>query len=246
MSQTETFRQHAPAPLAPRPIQLPLPSETALSNGFRVVIVEDKRLPLVSYRLAFRAGDAHDPADFPGLTDLMTGLITEGTPSLTSRQIADEVGRMGATLNAGANSDYTTVAASSLAAFSDNVLDMVADVARNPTFPENEVELIKQNTKESLRQQRAQPSFLATEMVSRVIFGKHPYSVIAPTLASLDAISREMIVDFHRSKFLPNHAVLVIVGDVHADLLLKRIEGLFGDWKKGETAKDDFPAPPQR
>ncbi|MGH9908416.1 MAG: M16 family metallopeptidase, partial [Pyrinomonadaceae bacterium] len=216
MSQTETFRQHAPAPLAPRPIQLPLPSETALSNGFRVVIVEDKRLPLVSYRLAFRAGDAHDPADFPGLTDLMTGLITEGTPSLTSRQIADEVGRMGATLNAGANSDYTTVAASSLAAFSDNVLDMVADVARNPTFPENEVELIKQNTKESLRQQRAQPSFLATEMVSRVIFGKHPYSVIAPTLASLDAISREMIVDFHRSKFLPNHAVLVIVGDVHA------------------------------
>lgn len=246
MSQTETFRQHAPTPLAPRPIQLPLPSETALSNGFRVVIVEDNRLPLVSYRLAFRAGDAHDPADFPGLTDLMTGLITEGTPSLTSRQIADEVGRMGATLNAGANSDYTTVAASSLATFSDNVLDMVADVARNPSFPENEVELIKQNTKESLRQQRAQPSFLATEMVSRVIFGKHPYSVIAPTLESLDAISREMIVDFHRSKFLPNQAVLVIVGDVHADLLLKRIEGLFGDWKKGETVKDDFPGPPQR
>lgn len=217
-----------------------------LSNGMTVVIVEDSRLPLVSYRLAFRAGDAHDPPGLPGLTDLLTGLLTEGTESLTSRQIADEVGRMGATLSSGANSDYTTVGASSLATFGDKILDLVADVTRNPSFPENEVELIKQNTKESLRQQRAQPSFLATEMVSRVVFGEHPYSVIAPTLESLDATTRERIVSFHRSKFLPNNAVFVIAGDVKSNALLKRIESLFGDWQPGELPKDDFPVPPTR
>lgn len=246
MSQQQTHRKQAPAPLLPRPIRIPQASETTLSNGLTVVIVEDTRLPLVSYRLAFRAGDAHDPPDFPGLSDLLTGLITEGTESLTSREIADEVGRMGATLSAGANSDYTTVAASSLAPFSDSILDLIADVTLNPSFPTNEVELIKQNTKESLRQQRAQPSFLATEMVSRVVFGKHPYSVIAPTLESLDAITRERIVAFHRSKFLPNNAVLVAVGDVRPSAMLKRIESLFGDWQRGKLPKDDFPDPPQR
>lgn len=246
MTPQESFRRHAPAPLPPRPIHIPRASETTLSNGLALVIVEDSRLPLVSYRLAFRAGDAHDPPELPGLTDLLTGLLTEGTESLTSRQIADEVGRMGATLSSGANSDYTTVGASSLATFSDNILDLVADVTRNPSFPENEVELIKQNTKESLRQQRAQPSFLATEMVSRIVFGEHPYSVIAPTLESLDATTRERIVKFHRSKFLPNNAVFVIAGDVRSDALLKRIESLFGDWQPGELPRDDFPSPPSR
>jgi zinc protease len=246
MTPEESFRHQAPAPLPSRPIHIPRASETTLSNGLTVVIVEDSRLPLVSYRLAFRAGDAHDPPELPGLTDLLTGLLTEGTESLTSRQIADEVGRMGATLSSGANSDYTTVGASSLATFSDNILDLITDVTCNPSFPENEVELIKQNTKESLRQQRAQPSFLATEMVSRVVFGEHPYSVIAPTLESLHATTRERIVKFHRSKFLPNNAVFVIAGDVRSDVLLKRIESLFGDWQPGELPKDDFPAPPSR
>ncbi|MGH9970039.1 MAG: M16 family metallopeptidase [Pyrinomonadaceae bacterium] len=246
MKTQESFRQQVPAPLPPRPIQIPRASETTLSNGLTVVVVEDNRLPLLSYRLAFRAGDAHDPPELPGLTDLLTGLLTEGTESLTSRQIADEVGRMGATLSAGANSDYTTVAASSLTTFGDNVLQLIADVTRNPSFPENEVELIRQNTKESLRQQRAQPSFLATEMVSRVIFGKHPYSVIAPTLESLDATTRERIVEFHRSMFLPNNAVLFVVGDVQTDSLLKRVESLFGDWRKGEAPEDDFPDLPER
>lgn len=244
MTPQEHFRQQAPAPLPPRPIHIPHSSEVSLSNGLNIVIVEDSRLPLVSYRLAFRAGDAHNPPELPGLSDLLMGLITEGTESLSSREIADEVGRMGATLSAGANSDYATVAASSLATFSDNILELVADVTRNPSFPPNEVELLKQNTKESLRQQRAQPSFLATEMVSRVVFGKHPYSIIAPTIESLEASSRDRIVEFHRSMFLPNNAVLVVVGDVRSDDMVKRIEGLFGDWQPGKVPEDDFPAPP--
>ncbi|CAN5661478.1 hypothetical protein BH20ACI3_BH20ACI3_07510 [soil metagenome] len=246
MTPPESFRHQAPSPLPPRPIHIPRASETTLSNGLTVVIVEDSRLPLVSYRLALRTGDAHDPPELPGLTDMLTGLLTEGTESLSSRQIADEVGRMGATLSAGANSDYTTVGASSLATFSGHILDLVADVTRNPSFPENEVELIKENTKESLRQQRAQPSFLATEMVSRVVFGEHPYSVITPTLESLDATTRERIVGFHRSTFLPNNSVFVIAGDVRSDALLKRIESLFGDWQPGEPPKNHFPAPPSR
>jgi zinc protease len=244
-TQTETLKQ-PPPPLPPRPIKLPTTSETTLPNGLLVLVVQDQRLPLVSYRLALRSGDAHDPADLPGLADMLTGLLTEGTQSRTSREIADEVARIGATLQAGANSDYTTVAASSLTTFSDEILELLADVALRPVFPENEVELTKQNTKESLKQQRAQPSFLATEMVAKVMFGSHPYSVTAPTPEAIDATTRERLIEFHRSKFIPNNAVLLVAGDVEHDELLKRIESLFGSWQPGAVPSDEFPAPPKR
>ncbi len=246
MNQVEEFRRQPPEALPPRPIKIPREVETTLPNGLRIAIVEDRRLPLVSFRLVFPAGDAHDPADLPGLLDMLTGLLTEGTESHTSKEIADEVARMGATLSSGASSDYTTVAASALSSFSDNMLGLLAEVALKPSFPEHEIELARQNTKESLRQQRAQPSFLSNEMVSRVIFGEHPYSKIAPTPASLDAIARDDLVRFHRATFIPNHSVLIVVGDVKADELLKRVERLFGGWKKGDTPGSHFPGLPRR
>ena len=243
--QPQTLKQ-PPPPLLPRPIKLPTTSEVMLPNGLLVVVVEDHRLPLVSYRLALRSGDAHDPADLPGLIDMLTGLLTEGTESRTSREIADEVARLGATLQAGANSDYTTVAASSLTTFSDEILEMLADVTLHPVFPENEVDLTRQNTKESLKQQRAQPSFLATEMVAKVMFGNHPYSVTAPTPESIDRTTRERLIEFHRSSFVANNAVMLVAGDIKQDALLKRIEELFGKWGQGAVAGNDFPPPPQR
>lgn len=240
------FRSQAPAPLPPRPISIPMPRETTLSNGLSLVVVEDNRLPLISYRLAFRVGGAFDPPDLPGLTDLLAGLLPEGTESKTSRQIADEIARMGASLSAGATSDYTIVAASTLSQFNEAVLALLAEVALEPSFPENEVSLAKQNTKESLRQQRAQPSFLASEMVARVMFGNHPYSVVAPTPESIDRSSRDEFVKFHRSKLVPNNAVLIVVGDVRYDEVLKQAESLFSTWQRGEEFVSNFPAPPVR
>ena len=246
MSQPETFRSQAPPPLPSHPITIPTPREITLPNGLTVVVVEDNRLPLVSYRLAFRVGGAFDPPELPGLTDLLAGLLPEGTQSRTSREIAEEVARMGASLSAGANSDYTIVAASALSQFNERILDLMADVVLHPSFPENEVELAKQNTKESLRQQRAQPSFLASEMVSRVMFGDHPYSVVAPTPESIDRSSRDEFVRFHQSKFVPNSAVFIIVGDVRYDDVLRRLESLFSTWERGEELVTSFPAPPMR
>src|SRR5689334_5483039 len=246
MIEPETFRSQAPPPLQPHPITIPAPREIVLPSGLTVVVVEDRRLPLVSYRLAFRVGGAFDPPKLPGLTDLLAGLLPEGTQSRTSREIAEETARMGASLSAGANSDYTIVAASALAMFNDRILELMADVVLNPSFPENEVELARQNTKEGLRQQRAQPTFLASEMVSRVMFGNHPYSVVAPTPESIDRSTREEFVNFHKSKLVPNSAVFIIVGDVRYDDVLPRLESLFSTWERGEELVTDFPAPPVR
>jgi zinc protease len=246
MSKKESFRSQAPAPLPSMPIIIPTSHETVLSNGLTVVVVEDSRLPLVSYRLALPIGSSYDPPSLPGLTDLLAGLLPEGTESKTSREIADEVARVGASLSAGANSDYTIVAASALKQFSDQVLDLTAEVVLHPSFPENEVELAKQNTKESLRQQRAQPSFLASERVSRVMFGDHPYAIVAPTPESIDRASRNDFVGFHQQYFVPNNAVFIAVGDVSYSKVVNRLESLFSTWRKGQPLATQFPAPPVR
>ena len=246
MSQPEPFRNQAPPPLAPRPLIIPNTRETQLANGMGLLVIEDTRLPLVSYRLGLRVGTAYDPPGLPGLTDLLAGLLPEGTESRSSREIAERVARMGASLTAGANSDYTIVAASALAPFQKEILELMAEIVLQPAFPEKEVELAKQNTKESLRQQRAQPSFLATEMVSRVMFGDHPYALVAPTPESIDRSTRAHFVEFHKAKFSPDNTVLIIVGNVKFDEVALRVESLFGDWKKGEPLSKSFPAPPVR
>jgi zinc protease len=246
MMQTETFRQEMPPPLEPRPLNIPEPFETRLENGLGLVLIEDKRLPLISFRLAFRSGDANDPANLPGLSDMMSHLLTEGTESRTSRQIAEEIEKVGATLVVGSNSDYTAVAASALSAFTNEVLELIADVTLHPTFPQNEVDLARENTKQMLIQQRAQPTFLASERMAKVMFGPHPYSVISPTTQMLDALTREDLLSFRARTFIPNNAVLIVMGDFDQASLIAQIENLFTGWQPGMTTKTDFAAPPKR
>jgi len=229
--ETETFRHEMPPPLAPRPLNLPEAYEKSLPNGLGIVLIEDKRLPLISFRLAFRSGDANDPADLPGLTDMMSHLLSEGTETRTSRQIAEEIERLGATLSVGSTSDFTAIAASSLSIYVDEILELIADVTLRSTFPQNEVDLARENTKQLLIQQRAQPSFLASERMAKVLFGKHPYANISPTAEMLDRLTRDDLLSFRRSTFVPNHAVLIVVGDFESAPLLARVEDLFAGWQ---------------
>ena len=242
----EDFRRQPPVPLASKPLNLPKPYETKLANGLQVIIVEDKRLPLVSYRLAFKTGSANDPADMPGLLSMTAGLLDEGTATRTSEQISDEVAKYGATLNASAGSDFTTVTASSLTQYSDKMLALLADVVLNPAFPEKELSLARANRKQGLVAQRAQAGFLASEQTARVLYGAHPYSIVSSTPAALDAMTRDKLVAYHKQTFIPNNAVFMAVGNVNREALLAQLNNYFGKWTQGTAAQSNFPAPPVR
>jgi zinc protease len=244
--QTETFRREMPPPLAPRSLNLPEPFETTLSNGLQLTFIEDKRLPLICFRLAFRAGDTNDPPKLPGLSDMLSHLLTEGTETRTSRQIAEEIERVGATLSVGSTSDFTTIAASGLAGFAGEILELVADVTLRASFPQNEIDLARENTKQMLIQQRAQPNFLASERMAQVMFGPHPYSRVSPTEEMLDALTRDDLVSFRQATFIPNYASLIVIGDFDQDALLKQVEQLFANWKSDAAANPAFPSPPHR
>src|SRR3989441_1333226 len=244
--QAETFRRQMPPPLASRPLNLPDAFSATLANGLGLVLIEDRRLPLISFRLAFRSGDANDPENLPGLSDMMSHLLSEGTETRTSRQIAEEIERLGAALSVGSTSDFSTVAASSLSIYAGEVLELLADVTLRSTFPQNEVDLARENTKQLLIQQRAQPNFLASERMAKVIFGAHPYSSISPTEEMLDALTRDDLLSFRVSTFIPNNAELIVIGDFEHDALMARIEALFAGWSPGDSSRILWPALPKR
>jgi predicted Zn-dependent peptidase len=244
--QAENFRRNMPPPLAPRALNIPDAVQTRLANGLELAMIEDKRLPIISFRVAFRSGDAHDPSHLPGLTDMMTHLVSEGTDTRTSRQIAEEIERLGATLSIGSASDFTTVATSSLSIYAGEILNLIADVTLRSTFPQGEVDLARENTKQLLIQQRAQPGFLASERMAKVMFGNHPYSVISPTEEMLDALTRDDLLSFRRSMFIPNNGVLLVVGDFDSESLTAQIEDLFAQWPQGPIPQLSSPALPPR
>ncbi|HVE59135.1 MAG TPA: pitrilysin family protein [Pyrinomonadaceae bacterium] len=242
----EDFRKSAPAPLAPVAFNIPQPFETTLANGLKLVIFEDKKLPLVSFRLIFRAGDIHEPADSVGLNSAVASMLSEGTESYSSKQLAEEIERLGASLSASSGSDTTSLSASSLTLYASDILRLMAEMILKPTFPEEELDLYRRNTIEGLKFQRSQANFLADEQVSRIIYGNHPYAKVSPKAEDVEKITREKLIEHQARTFIPNNAVFVIVGDVDKDDLIAEIEDKFGEWESGEVADFAFDAVPRR
>jgi zinc protease len=242
----EDFRRTAPAPLAPVPFNVPQLFETTLENGLKVVVVQNKKLPLVSFRLAFRSGQINDPQDSIGLASALAQMLNEGTATRSSKELAEAIEKIGASLNANSSSDNTIISASALSMYASDILNLMADMTLNPVFPEKELALYKQNTIEGLKVQRADAGFLAHERISKIIYGSHPYSITSPTPDNIEKISRDKLVDFHKKTFVPNNATLFAVGDVEPDKLIAELNELFGKWEPGNIEEKQLPVLPER
>lgn len=242
----DTYRKNPPTPLAPVAFEIGRPTTATLDNGLRVVVFENKRLPLVSYRLAFFSGDIHDPKGSTGLTSAIAAQITEGTENYTSLQLADKVERLGASLHASASDDFTIVSASALSLYSSEMLDLMAEAVLRPTFPEEELDLYRRNTVEHLKFQRSQPPFLAGEQAARLLYGKHPYATISPSADDVEKLDREALAKFHAAMLVPNNAMLIAVGDIDADEFVTELTEHFGGWQPGAAATHSFADIPPR
>lgn len=131
---TEEFRKTPPAPLEPIPFQIPQPFETELANGLKVVIFENKRLPIINFRLCFRFGEINSPKDSRGLASAVSNLLTQGTENYSSKELAEEVENFGASLHASSSSDNTTISASALTIYRSEILNLMTEILFRPTF----------------------------------------------------------------------------------------------------------------
>jgi zinc protease len=227
-------------------VKLPKPVETTLDNGLTVLILEDHRFPVANVSLQITgAGPILEPADKPGLAVITAQMLREGTRTRTSKQIAEEIDRLGATLNAssGFGSTASSVNASGLSDNFEQWFALMTDVLLNPSFPADELAKLKARTKIGLVQQRTQPSFLAEERFRQAIYGKHPASVYSTNEAALDALTPEMLAAWHRERFVPQNAILGIAGDVKASELIPKLKQWFAGWKRSDY-KVSLPANP--
>lgn len=239
-------RDSAPEALAPVPFNIPQPFKTELANGLKVVIFENERIPLVNYRLGFTIGDANDPADAVGLMSATTSLMTEGTRDFTSKALAEKIERLGASISASSSDDFTIIGASALSLYNEDLVELLAEVLFRPTFPENELDLYRRNTIENLKFQRSQPPFLASEQVGRLIYGDHPYGRVSPTPEQVANLTRSRIVEYHAAAFVPENAVLVVVGSIERDEILAQLEKHLGEWNGTARPAESYPAIPER
>ena len=252
-------QQPGTAPVAAPPTELPaglpdydadraLPElgliEHRLDNGLTVwVLPRQGGLPKVNYVLAVRGGLASDPEGLPGMSNLLAGLLQEGTATRSSVQIAEELQRLGASMGASASSDGLLVMASGLSSSAQPLADLFADVVRNPAFPANEVQLAKTNALQSLKAMEAQPGYQANRAMGRVLFGDHPYGNTLPTEAGITATDVAGLQAAHTARFRPDQALLVIAGPVDGDQALALARSAFGDWSGEGEAIAAVPAP---
>ncbi len=247
LSAQKIDRTKPPATASLPPFKLPSVFETALPNGLRVVLVEDKRFPLVTLRLAFEAGSKFDPKDLPGLSEATAALLTEGTKTRPSRQLAEELAEIGGALRAASGPDGLTIQGNALAENLPKLLDLLADVTVNASFPEDEVALYKARRTQELLAERSDAAFWADEKMTAVVFGSHPYSRENPTPESIAKLDRASLVQFRDTHVVPNNGVLILLGSIPSrDETQGLIKARFGAWEKKPLAPrpaPEFPAP---
>ncbi|MBY0547917.1 MAG: insulinase family protein [Candidatus Obscuribacterales bacterium] len=230
----EAWRNKPPALPAPRPFTMPVVDKYKLANGLTVELVEDHRVPWTTVSLGFRSGVANDRADQPGVASMVADMVTEGTKSRTSKQVAEQIDYIGGGISTTGGADNTYVSASGLSEYNGRLLNLLADVCLNPSFPEDELKLKKTNKIQELTIQRGRSEFLVDERFAEVVFGQHPYGIISPKPAQVEKITRDQLVAYHANHYVPNDAILVVVGDFKKTDMKALIEKEFGAWKSGK------------
>ena len=214
-------------PFAPAPR-----NERTLANGLRIVTLRHATVPKVTALLTIESGLAVDPAEKAGLAQFVVDLAQEGTATRSSEQIKRDVFAMGANLSATAGQDSSTFQIRGLNDTLPQMLAMLADVVRNPTFPQNELDLMKATTAQRLQAQAASPQFVNNKLFRQTLFGSHPYARTGVTSETLPAIDRASIAAYQQAYYRPNNAFLVVVGDVTAAAVFEAAEKAFGSWER--------------
>lgn len=220
-------------------VKLPRPQEADLSNGLHVMVLEDRRAPQVTLQLIVRgAGGYFDPPDHLGLAQFTAANLREGTATRSSSEIAEQLERLAATLavNTSMSAEDATVSASALTEHVDALLDLMADVLLHPSFPEQELARYKVQTRAQLIQQRTFPGFLAQERFGIAVAGAHPDGRAAPPVESLEKTTRDALAAFHKARYVPDHGVIAIAGDISLGEAVKKLEARLAGWRKAGTA----------
>ena len=216
-----------------------------LDNGLEIFVINRPELPKVSVTLASRAGSMADPPGKEGLANLLIRTVDMGTSSRQALEIEDALGDLGTSLTGFAAREHAVVRFEVLERNLPAAMEIFADVVRNPTFPESEVERERGRQLDALSQQSNNANALASRIRPMVAFGAdHPYGRPNQGLPStVETIGRDDLTSFHDTYWQPGSSALVMVGAVSAEQAVELAEKSFGSWESGSAPGVDVPQP---
>jgi zinc protease len=237
----EPWRKQKPAPGPASTAPLPSAKTMTLDNGLTVYVVQSRALPVVAAHLQLRSGSAADPQGLPGLAGFTISMMDEGTKTRDALGVAKELEALGAKMGSGTVSDGSYLWVRSLKQNAEPAIDVLSDLVLNPTFPENEIERVRNDRRTAVMQEKDSPFQTALRVTSSCLFGNsHPYGhVPLGTEQAIMAIQRKDLEEFYKSSLGPENAALVIAGDVEEADARRLAQRAFGAWKGAGT-----PIPP--
>ena len=241
----QQYPTEPPKPAPIEPAQFPPFQEAKLANGVQLVVVERKDLPVLSISLSVPAGSLYDPASKSGLSDMVAGLLTKGAGDRTAEEIAESIESVGGNLSAGAGLDFLTVRADALSPNAELAFELVGDAIARPTFPQEEIDLLRTQTLSALQLERSDPGSLASRFFSAGLYGDHPYG-IRPVEATVKAITREDLVAFHRARIRPQGALMVVAGNISLENARRLAERSLEGWTGTPAAAPSLASVPAR
>ncbi len=205
-----------------------------LDNGLEVIFVEQHEVPELRLQLFVGGGSAAAPADKHGVADFMAELLTKGTAVRSAAQIAERIESAGGSVSSNSALEWTSLSTEALSSDARLAFNMLADMARYSTFPQEEFDVIKEQTLTFVDQDEVNPDTLANRQFGRLAYGGHPYGNYT-SRETVENITRDDAVEFYNTYYKPNNALLVIVGDISSDDARAQAERVFGGWEPGDV-----------
>jgi zinc protease len=224
-------------------IEIPKVERVTLANGMQLFLLEDHELPLIRISARIRTGSVYEPADKIGLASITGSVMrTGGTASKTGDEIDEQLEQIAASVETGIGLNSGSASMSVLKEDVDMGLSILADVLMNPAFREDKIQLAKILHRSSIARRNDNVLAIAGREFDKLIYG--PDSVYArhTEYATIDSISRDDLVAFHKKFFCPNNMMLAVWGDFDTNEMIKKIEEAFKGW---ETSDIQLPAVPE-
>ncbi|MBN3959987.1 pitrilysin family protein [Nostoc sp. NMS8] len=228
---SEVMKYLPPVDLATDAIAQVLPQEFKFTNGLRILLLPDRSTPTVTLSGHIQAGTEFDPDNKAGLAAFVAENLLNGTNNKDVLNIAKVLAERGASLDFQTHREGVHIEGDSLAEDLPILLEVLADVVKNSTFPVKELELHRQQTLTDLQLELDEPSEVARRIFVQSIYPKkHPLHTF-PTEESLQQIQRQDVIDFKAKHYRPDTTVLALVGDFDLDKVRSLINNEFGDWE---------------